>query len=147
MTDSNAIIEHLRRLFVERFHIEVPSADMDLLATGVLDSLQFVELLLQIEQQFGIQVAIEDIDLDDLRSLARIGRMVAGSIDEAAGAPYRMAELCTAGRDALETQPGRAQLSAPDARTWGKSTTQPSIDSSPSYASAQWADSATHERK
>ena len=75
MTD--AIIEGLRALFIEDLHIEVPSADVDLFETGILDSLQVVELLLQLEQRFGFQIKIDDIDLDDLRTPARIARLLA----------------------------------------------------------------------
>lgn len=78
MSDANAIIGRLDALFLECFHVEVPSPDTDLLETGVLDSLQFVELLLQLEQRFGFRVKVEDINLDDLRTLARIAQLVAG---------------------------------------------------------------------
>ena len=79
MTDANAIIEHLGALFVESFHIEVPSSDTDLLETGILDSFQFVELLFELEQRFGFRIKIENIDLDDLRTLSRIARLVAAN--------------------------------------------------------------------
>ncbi len=77
MTDTNAIIRRLGALFVESLHIEVPSADTDLFETGILDSLQLVALLLQLEQRFGFKIKIDDIDLDDLRTLAGIARLVA----------------------------------------------------------------------
>jgi acyl carrier protein len=79
LTDANAIIERLDALFVKSFHIEVPSPDADLLDLGILNSLQFVELLFQLEQHFGLRIKIEDIDLDDLRTLARIARLVAAN--------------------------------------------------------------------
>jgi acyl carrier protein len=79
LTDANAIIERLGALFVKSFHIEVPSPDADLLDLGILNSLQFVELLLQLEQQFGLRIKIEDIDLNDLRTLAQIARLVAAN--------------------------------------------------------------------
>lgn len=85
MSHENAIIDKLGALFVESFHIEVPSPDTDLLASGILDSLQFVELLVQLEQRFGIRIKVEDIDLDDLRTLARIARLVA--VNGAAAGP------------------------------------------------------------
>ena len=47
MTDTSAIIERLGAVFVESFHIEVPSADLDLLESGILDSFQMVQLLLE----------------------------------------------------------------------------------------------------
>lgn len=72
-----AIVERLGALFAQSFHIEVPSPDTDLLESGILDSFQFVELLAQLEEHFGLRLRIDDIELDDLRTLARIARMVA----------------------------------------------------------------------
>jgi D-alanine--poly(phosphoribitol) ligase subunit 2 len=79
LTDANAIIERIGAVFAESFHIEVPSPDTDLLESGILDSFQFVELLVQLEQRFGLRIKIDDIDLDDLRTLSRIARLVAAN--------------------------------------------------------------------
>lgn len=79
MSNPTTIIERLGAVFTERFHIEVPTADTDLLETGILDSFQFVELLFQLEQHFGLRVSIDDIDLEDLRTLARIAQLVAAN--------------------------------------------------------------------
>ena len=79
MANRNAIIERLGAVFTESFHIEVPSPDTDLLESGILDSFQFVELLLQLEQNFNLRIKIDDIDLEDLRTIARIARLVAAS--------------------------------------------------------------------
>ena len=76
MTDDQAIIRRLGSLFTACFHIEVPSPDTDLLESGILDSLQFVELLVQLEQNFNLRIKIDDIDLEDLRTLERIARLV-----------------------------------------------------------------------
>lgn len=70
------IVERLRALMLEHLHMEVPSADTDLLESGLLDSLQLVDLLLLIEQHFGRRIAIEAIDLEDLRSLTRIAQLL-----------------------------------------------------------------------
>lgn len=85
MNDTNAIIERLGAVFVESFHIEVPSADIDLLESGILDSFQFVELLLELEQRFGLRIKLEEIELDDLRTLKCIARLLAAN-GAAAGA-------------------------------------------------------------
>ena len=79
MSDANPIIEQLRGVFVESFHIELPSADTDLLESGILDSFQMVQLLFEVEQRFGLRIKIEDIDLDDLRTLSRLARLVAAN--------------------------------------------------------------------
>jgi methoxymalonate biosynthesis acyl carrier protein len=65
------------KFFVERVHIEIPSADTDLLETAVLDSLAFVELLLYMEQEFGVKVSFEDLELDNFRSIEKIAKYVA----------------------------------------------------------------------
>jgi acyl carrier protein len=36
-----------------------------------------VELLFQLEKEFGLRIDIEDLDLDDLRTLERIARLIA----------------------------------------------------------------------
>ncbi len=90
MANGNAIIERLGVVFTESFHIEVPSPDTDLLETGILDSFQFVELLLQLEQRFNLRIKIDDIDLEDLRTIARIARLVTasgGTTDPSAAQP------------------------------------------------------------
>ncbi|MND01101.1 D-alanine--poly(phosphoribitol) ligase subunit 2 [compost metagenome] len=57
--------------------MSVLSADTDLIASGVLDSLALVELLLQIETQYGLRVSLEKLDFEDFRSVAGIARFVA----------------------------------------------------------------------
>ena len=79
MTDT--VIARLRAIFVESLHIEAPSDETDLFDNGILDSLQLVELLLQLERCFGVRLALESLDLDNLRTLARIARLVAGSAE------------------------------------------------------------------
>jgi D-alanine--poly(phosphoribitol) ligase subunit 2 len=85
LTDTNAIIERLGAVFVESFHIKVPSADIDLLESGILDSFQMVELLSELEQRFGFRINIENIELDDLRTLSRIAQLVVAANGNAAG--------------------------------------------------------------
>ena len=72
MLDRSEVEQRLAGWFVDKLQIEIPSPDTDLLETGVLDSLGFVELLLHLEQAFGITVALEQIDLQNFRSLERI---------------------------------------------------------------------------
>jgi D-alanine--poly(phosphoribitol) ligase subunit 2 len=89
MSDAESLIGRLDALFREKFHIEVPSADTDLLESGILDSFQLVELLLELEGQYGLRVRIDDVEIDDLRTLARIARLVSAA--GGAAAPARAA--------------------------------------------------------
>lgn len=79
MTNQNPVISRLEKLFAETFHLDVPSPQTDLLEQGILDSFQFVELLMQLEQDFGFKVDIESIDLDNLRTLEKIADLVVQS--------------------------------------------------------------------
>ena len=65
-------------VFADALKIEVPSHDTDLLATGLLDSLGFVDLLLELERRFGLRVAMETIEPDNFRSVANIAQFIAG---------------------------------------------------------------------
>jgi D-alanine--poly(phosphoribitol) ligase subunit 2 len=58
--------------FLTKLNLEIPSADTDLFETGVLDSLGFVELMLHLEQEFGIKVALDQVEIDHFRSIERM---------------------------------------------------------------------------
>jgi len=76
MTDPGGVRERIAHLFSSAMHLDVPSADTDLFETGVLDSLAFVELLLQLEREFGVTTSVEDLEVDSFRSIARIAEFV-----------------------------------------------------------------------
>ena len=81
-------LEHrITRLFATALNLDVPSADTDLFETGALDSLALVELLLQLEQEFGVTTAVEDLEVQNFSSIHRIAAFVAAQI-EAASAPH-----------------------------------------------------------
>ena len=65
------------RILKEELNLPFPSADTDLIETGLLDSLALVDLLLHIETTFGIQVQIEDLEIDHLRTANAISEFVA----------------------------------------------------------------------
>ena len=46
----------------------MPTYDTDLLDSGVLNSLKFVELLVHLEQEFGTQVQLNECEWDNFRS-------------------------------------------------------------------------------
>jgi acyl carrier protein len=64
--------ERIAGVFSQKLHIEVPSIETDLMETGVLDSLTLVELLFHIEQELGLKISLETLELDHFRSIARI---------------------------------------------------------------------------
>ena len=75
VTDS--LQAELTTLFTKRLGVEVPSPDTDLLATGRLDSVGFVELLVQLEKRFGLRVELDDVEVEHFRSPAAIAAFIA----------------------------------------------------------------------
>lgn len=68
--------DEVKRIFSEVMQIEVPAPDTDLLETGRLDSLGFVDLVLHVETRFGVVVDLETVDFDDFRSTNAIAAYV-----------------------------------------------------------------------
>lgn len=77
MPDSNKLALRISALFAEKLHLQVPSLDTDLIDTGLVDSLTFVEFLAQLENEFGVEVSLEDLEIDHFRTISRIARFVA----------------------------------------------------------------------
>ena len=50
--------------------------DVDLFEEGYLDSMALVNLMMALEQEFGIVIAPEDLDMEDYRNLERIKAMI-----------------------------------------------------------------------
>lgn len=72
MQANATLVRNLTALFRDKLFIDVPSADTDLISSGLIDSLQLVQLLLHIESELGHRIALDEIELDDLRSVARL---------------------------------------------------------------------------
>jgi D-alanine--poly(phosphoribitol) ligase subunit 2 len=66
----------IRGLFLDALSIEVDSVDTNLIESGLLDSLVLVELLLHLEEEFGIDVMVAELDIEDFRTVRSIGTLV-----------------------------------------------------------------------
>ena len=78
----------VRQVFLEALNIQVPSVDTDLVDTGLLDSLALVELLFAIEQRFGVDLSLGELDIANFRSVERLAAFLATKLpaDDAAAA-------------------------------------------------------------
>jgi len=77
MVENYGIHRELTELFAKKLSLEVSSVDMDLVETGLLDSLGLVELLAQLEETFGLSISTDDLELENFRSIANIAGFVA----------------------------------------------------------------------
>ena len=66
----------VQALLSEKLMIQAASHDTDLLESGTLDSLVAVRLLVQLEEHFGLKVEMEELKIDDLRSVHSITRLI-----------------------------------------------------------------------
>lgn len=74
-----SVCNRLRQVFVEKLHVEPPDDDADLIEGGVLDSFLFVELLLHIEQSFGLKITLGSVEIESFRSIGRITNFIEAS--------------------------------------------------------------------
>jgi acyl carrier protein len=68
-----------------RLQIDPASEESDLFAGAGLDSLGLVELLLGLEEEFGIDISAEDLELDRFRSISAIASFVCSKLERRNG--------------------------------------------------------------
>jgi acyl carrier protein len=71
------IVDRLQQLFPAILHVAPPEPSADLVEDGILDSLGLVELLAAIEVEFGIQIPLDEIEIERIRTLERLAELVA----------------------------------------------------------------------
>lgn len=64
----------------DKLHFDIPAPNKDLFAMNVFDSLSLVDFIMNLEQQFGMKISFEDLDLDIFRTIDSICNFVATSI-------------------------------------------------------------------
>jgi acyl carrier protein len=75
-TGNEILHAQLREFFSEKLSVEVSSVDADLAKAGILDSLALVELLAYIEKEFEAEISLDDVEIEDFHSIARIAEYV-----------------------------------------------------------------------
>jgi D-alanine--poly(phosphoribitol) ligase subunit 2 len=66
-------------LIRETLMVEVPAPDVDLIDAGLIDSLALITLITEIEQDFQIQLPLDEFDVDSFRSAEQIAAYVAAN--------------------------------------------------------------------
>lgn len=74
---SDPIVERVRALFPTALYVQPPDPGADLVDGGILDSLALVELLAAVEIEFSIEVPLDELDLDRIRTLEGLADLVA----------------------------------------------------------------------
>jgi len=82
------LISQVSRLIAEKLLLEVSSPEQDLLSSGAIDSLSLIQLLVNLEEHFGVRIPLDELEIEDLRSV----QAIAGLIES-----HRLTNASTAG--------------------------------------------------
>jgi D-alanine--poly(phosphoribitol) ligase subunit 2 len=81
--EQNQLQQQIIEIFSERFETRLGSDEVDLLETGIVDSVKIVELVLEIEQRFGISLPFEELEIDDFRTVLRLAARISRTVGAA----------------------------------------------------------------
>jgi acyl carrier protein len=79
--DESELVDLVTRILHDSLHSDVGDPDRDLLEEGVLDSLAVVELLFEIERLLNLRLKLDEMEIDDFRSVRKIARFAAARVD------------------------------------------------------------------
>ncbi len=70
------VVAVINRIFNETLSITPPAPEVDIIDAALLDSLGLVTLLFEIEQELGLQMPLESLEVDDFRSIGLIAQLI-----------------------------------------------------------------------
>src|ERR1700758_2031417 len=76
MMPDNRLAGEIHEILSEKLFVEVDSPEADLLQAGILDSLALIQLLVHLEERFGVKIPLDELEIEDLRSISSIARLV-----------------------------------------------------------------------
>ena len=80
---ADILHDRISNIFIDHLHIQPPSTDTDLIEKGMIDSLMLVDLLAHLEQEFSIRIPLNELDLNQFRSIARMSEFIRTQLPEA----------------------------------------------------------------
>jgi D-alanine--poly(phosphoribitol) ligase subunit 2 len=76
MQAAKRLAGDIRAVLRDHLTVMVDSPDVDLLETGLIDSIGLVELILQLEDRFGVSLPMDALEIDDFRSINKIADLI-----------------------------------------------------------------------
>lgn len=89
MSAPPSIIARVTEIVAEVIDLEVVSEETDLFEVARIDSLALVELIFALEQEFGVSLPLETLDVEHFRSVRAISALVADVTSGRVGAHAR----------------------------------------------------------
>ena len=85
MPHTSPLMSGISAALRDRLMVIVTSPDVDLFETGLVDSIGLVELILELEERFGISLPMDNLEIDDLRTVRRMADLILRVSDESIG--------------------------------------------------------------
>ncbi len=76
MQPRKGLVEDIRSVLRDDLNVLVDSPNVDLIESGLVDSVGLVELILQLEERFEVSLPMDALEIDDFRSLQSIADMI-----------------------------------------------------------------------
>ena len=76
MADTTTTQLRILSLVTDDMQLSVPDVATDLIDEGTLDSLVFVDLIARLEETFGFEIDLSDLEIDEFRSVRQIAAYV-----------------------------------------------------------------------
>jgi acyl carrier protein len=82
-SEYQEIYTEIANFFSDVLSIGVPSPTTDLFKTGILDSQNFIELLLHLERKYDALVRLDDVDMERFRCIEKIVNLLCERVNGA----------------------------------------------------------------
>lgn len=76
MERVDTYVDRTNKLVCDTLLVEDIDVKTDLFEAGLMDSLALVNLMMELEDAFDISIPVEDLEIEDYRSIESISRMV-----------------------------------------------------------------------
>ena len=70
------LVQEVQSVCLEKLAVHIDSSDTDLFATGILDSMSLVQLILELERHFEIELPIGEIEISSFQSVDEIASLL-----------------------------------------------------------------------
>jgi D-alanine--poly(phosphoribitol) ligase subunit 2 len=74
------MVDRVRILIRDVLSFEVPTDNTDLIDSGVIDSLALVTMIAEIEEEFQVELPLDDFDVEQFRSVQRIAEFLSKAL-------------------------------------------------------------------
>lgn len=83
---SSSLTRDIQSLLSKQLSIHIDSVDADLFDKGILDSMTLVQLIVGLEQEYGLNLPMHELEIECFSTVARIAELVSSRTRGEAGA-------------------------------------------------------------